>query len=171
MKKNCSFSFRGFTLIELLVAISIIGILFTIGMAQYRNFNRRQILLQASQDLKNNLRSAQSRALAGEKTASWCDDTGEYLRGYRLRFSSASNYLIESVCSDDTVLTIKDFNLPSNVTGENGKTVLFKALGQGVDDEENDLPGLEDPDVSFVITSGSDTKTITVTKLGEINES
>ncbi|MGB9613813.1 MAG: pilus assembly FimT family protein, partial [Candidatus Margulisiibacteriota bacterium] len=32
----------GFTLIELLVTISLIGILFTIGIASYIDFSRRQ---------------------------------------------------------------------------------------------------------------------------------
>ncbi len=154
MKKTC----LGFTLIELLVVISIIGILFVIGIAQYMNFNRRQILDQAAQELKNNLRFAQGKALAGEKPASWCVDP-KHLRGYRLKFNSSGSYIIEASCSDGNFQLIKSVNLPSSITGPSGTSVLFKVLAQGIE-------GLT---TSFTLSySGVGSKAVVVTKEGKI---
>jgi len=44
---------RAFTLIELLIAMSIMAILFTIGIAKYNDFNRRQIVTQAALELNS----------------------------------------------------------------------------------------------------------------------
>jgi len=124
MKKAC----LGFTLIELLVAVSVMGIVFSVGVAQYQEFNRRQIVLQAAQDLKSDLRLAQDKALAGEKP-SGC----ETLEGYRLSFTSEKNYKIEAVCSGGVTSEVKSVDLSGNVTGPSGEWVLFKVLAQGVE--------------------------------------
>lgn len=148
---------HGFTLIELLVVMSIIGILFGIGIAQYMNFNRRQILDQAAQELKSNLRLAQNKALAGEKQSGWCASPN-HLRGYQLRFNSTQNYLIEAVCSDGSTRQVKSTALPSSVTKSGSTSVLFKVLAQGVETE-----------ASFALSGyGEPPQTVTVTKTGEI---
>lgn len=150
---------RGFTLIELLVTMSIIGILFSIGIAKYNEFNRRQILAQTAQELKNNLRFAQDKALAGEKPSGWCADP-EHLRGYQLKFdSTGGSYLIEAICSVGSPKQVKTITLPEPVDGPSGTSVLFKVLAQGVDEP-----------ASFTLNfSGiSDSETVTVTKEGKI---
>lgn len=155
MKKSCP----GFTLIELLVAMSIVGILFSLGVAKYQQFNRRQILVQAAQELKSNLRLAQDKALAGEKPSGWCSGADEALKGYRLYFSSDKNYKTEAVCSNSDVSpnTVKSVNLLGNVTGPSGEDVLFKVLAQGVDAA-----------ASFTLSGFGETQTITVSVTGEI---
>jgi prepilin-type N-terminal cleavage/methylation domain-containing protein len=128
---------KGFTLIELLIVISIAGILFSLGMAQYTAFNRRQILEQALKELKGNLRDAQSMALAGKKG----DDTDKCLgtlKGVMLDFSTSnSSYEIKAVCTQlgaDNDLLIKSVSLPSGVTRETSEeTILFKALTGAVE--------------------------------------
>lgn len=135
MKKSC----LGFTLIELLIAISIIGILVGFGFAKYYEFNRRQTLVQAAQGLKNNLRLAQDKALAGEKPGrsfDWCRGVGETLKGYRLRFPTNTRYLVEAVCSNDAVPAeeVKSVDLRGGVTKSAGlDEVLFRVLAQGVE--------------------------------------
>ena len=124
MKKAC----LGFTLIELLVAVSVMGIVFSVGVAQYQEFNRRQIVLQAAQDLKSDLRLAQDKALAGEKPSGCVT-----LEGYRLSFTSEKNYKIEAVCSGGVTSEVKSVDLSGNVTGPSGEWVLFKVLAQGVE--------------------------------------
>ena len=66
MKKNSS----GFTLIELLVVFSIMGILMSLGMSTYSEYNQRQQVVQSARTIKNQLRSAQGKALSGVKDCS-----------------------------------------------------------------------------------------------------
>lgn len=60
----------GFTLLELLVVFAIMGILMGIGLSAYSDFSQRQQVVQAAKKIKNQLRSAQGKALAGEKDCS-----------------------------------------------------------------------------------------------------
>jgi len=155
MKKFCP----GFSLVELLIAASILGLLTTFGLARFHQFNRRQIFDQAVQELKNNLRFAQEKALAGEKPSDWC--TAGHLQGYQLKFNTSSNYLIEAICSDDEISArqVKSIPLLDPVSGPiDEASVLFKVLAQGVDEEK-----------TFTLSfTGMDDKSVTVTKTGEI---
>jgi prepilin-type N-terminal cleavage/methylation domain-containing protein len=128
---------RGFTMIELLITISIMGLLLTLGLVYYQDFNRRQILNQAAKDLSSNLRLAQSRALAGEKPLDWCDGESETLVGYRLEFTTETEYQLMAVCSSSAseFQVTKMVKLPTNVVGPNGTGVLFKVLARGVEAE------------------------------------
>jgi len=153
MKKFCPTLF-GFTLIELLVAISIIGILFGVGITSYNQFNRRQILEQTARNIKEDLRMAQSKALSGEKPTG-CSGI---LHGYRVNFYS-SNYTIFAICQNP--IQIKNFTLPSGITFSSyPASILFKVLGQGVI-----ITGATD----ITLSAFSQTRTITVTSSGEIN--
>jgi prepilin-type N-terminal cleavage/methylation domain-containing protein len=62
----------GFTLIEILASITIIGILFTIGIVSYTNFNRKQMVVQNAKNIVNVLRQVQSNAISGVKDTSAC---------------------------------------------------------------------------------------------------
>lgn len=148
MKKNC----LGFTLIELLVAISIIGIIFTIGLAKYNQFNRRQILVQAAREFKSNLRLVQSKALAGEKPTG-CD----VLSGHKLEFINTQNYKIVAVCGSD--IDVKTgLTLGPNVSKTTGpSSILFKVLAQGPGATETftlSFPGVDD--VVVTVTEGGE---------------
>jgi len=156
----------GFTLIELLVTISIMGILFGLGVAKYNEFNRRQILDQAAQELKSNLRLAQDKALAGEKDCSVCqvgikcgDGDDKVLDGWYVSFSSGS-YQIYGRCggqqfptSPKTVnLSSRNINIPSPPS-----PIRFKPLAQGVDGA-----------TTISLSGYGETRPITVTGTGEI---
>lgn len=151
MKKTC----LGFTLIELLVVISVVGILFTIGVARYQAFNRRQLLVQAAQNLKSNLRLAQDKALAGEK-----DCLGR-LDGFRVSLA-ADSYSIRSQCDNGFNFgPATSFSFPPGITKTSDTSLIFfKVLAQGVE-----ITGS-----SEVILSGfgGETESITVTEVGEI---
>jgi len=72
---NCQLSIvegrsKGFTLIELLVVITLFAITSTLITASYLTFERNQRIRNAAQILKNDLRFAQNKALAGDKGVS-----------------------------------------------------------------------------------------------------
>jgi len=163
MEKFClkKLSFlAGFTLIELLVVMTIMGILFGIGVAQYINFNRSQILEQAAQELKNNLRLAQTKAVNGEKPGD-CED--KLLNGYRVKFFSGNpdNYTLVAVCNGEEISASEvKYNLPSVVKFSSlPSPILFKVLAQGTD---------LDSDLTITLTAFEKNKTVTVTKQGKI---
>ncbi len=124
----------GFTLIELLIVISIMGLFLTAGLVYYQDFNRRQILGQATKELENNLRLAQSKALAGEKPEGWCKGENDSLVGCSLEFTSANNYQVKAICSNPGVepFEFTSIDLPEQLSGSSGQKALFKVLGQGV---------------------------------------
>jgi len=161
MKKIMS----GFTLIELLVVMAIIGILFGVGVAQYMSFNRSQILEQAAQELKNNLRLAQTKAANGEKPSD-CP----VLDGYKVSFSpgGANNpdtYRIIAVCGGSEAGESKTFSLPSVVKFNplpSPSEVLFKVLAQGTNLENDYLT------IGLKFTGTSLQRTVTVSKQGKI---
>lgn len=167
ISQYCKNKQRGFTLIELLIVTGIIGIILGIGIAQYVRFNRLQILDQATQNLKSNLRFAQNLALSGEKPSS-CQEEGQekVLDGYRVRFFSGGGsedfYQIEPVCEGEAGEVIRTFKLPQNIRFNplpSPSQVLFKVLGQGTD------LGSE---LTITLQGFGAQKTVTITKVGKI---
>jgi len=149
MKKSCP----GYTLIELLITITIITLLFSIGMAQYNRFNRRQILVKAKDELVSNLRLAQSKSLAAEKPVE-CTDT---ITGHKVKFINNQNYKIVAVCGDEVDLKT-DIVLPTEVKKTDGPDeVFFRVLSQG-----------SPTDAAITLSGFGETQIITITTAGEI---
>lgn len=160
MKNACTERSRSaFTLIELLVTISIMGILFGVGIAKYNDFNRRQIVTQAVLELKSNLRLIQNKASSGEK------DTNCILglQGWCVAFS-ANSYEYYSLCGDQRYL-IK----PINLSAKNIEIVAvptgfcFKPLAQGLDFFNDGIT-----EATITLTGFGFSQTVTVSKTGEI---
>ncbi len=135
MRKSCS----GFTLIELLISFSIIAVIFGLGLAKYNQFNRRQIVIQAANELKSNLRLTQGRAINGEKDCAVCqvgpecgDSDDLALEGWYISFT-ADSYQVYGQCgglsfsSKTTNLGGRQITLSSTVN-----PIWFKPLGLGV---------------------------------------
>ena len=81
-KHFCLSNFRkGFTLIEIMIALSIAGIIASIGLVSYRDYLRRQAVIQTSKQLKTALRQVQQKAMAGEKTTV-CDGVDNILGNF-----------------------------------------------------------------------------------------
>jgi prepilin-type N-terminal cleavage/methylation domain-containing protein len=57
----------GFTLIELLIAMSILGLIFGSGVIRVVQFNRRETLRSTANNIKNDMRNIQAKALSGIK--------------------------------------------------------------------------------------------------------
>lgn len=151
---NSSRFLPGFTLIELLVSASIILLLTGMGVAAYNRFNESQTLKQEAEDLRNNLRLAQAKALSQEKPAS-C--TGS-LAGYEVSFPNNTEYQILARCGN--TISLAQVKLKGGVRKTSGNfSVLFKLLGQGVDISGGN---------SVILTLGSNSQTVTVLAGGEI---
>lgn len=141
----------GFTIIELLIAISIMALLFGIGVAKYVSFNQGQIIKQAAQKLKSDLRVAANKAITGEKNG--CGT----LDGYQISFTGGQ-YLIAAACSGGTFIAVNTISLPSGVTfNPLPSSVFFKVLGQGVSSA-----------ITIVLSGFGKTEIVTVNISGEI---
>ena len=122
----------GFTFIELMIAIAIMVVLFTVGYANFREFNQRKILERGVLKVEADLRFTQELALAGRKPAG-CD----VLIGYNFLVSDDTTYVLQAVCGND----VYDVKTEDRIFDELGLTlsaptpnpILFKVLGQGVD--------------------------------------
>ncbi|MEK7061248.1 MAG: prepilin-type N-terminal cleavage/methylation domain-containing protein [Patescibacteria group bacterium] len=154
---------KGFTLIEVLISLTIIGLLFGFGFANFRDYSRRQQLLSVARNLKGQIRLVQSKASAGEKPDDIkCNGTNT-LSSYSFQIVSTTSYRTVANCMGGNV-TIKTENLPDGISmSPTSGIISFKVLGQGT----NITAG-----GSFVITltqtgTGS-TSLVTVTAGGEI---
>ncbi|MDP3955260.1 MAG: prepilin-type N-terminal cleavage/methylation domain-containing protein [bacterium] len=156
-------SVHAFTLIELLVVMSIIGILFSIGIAGYSNFNRKQILTQAVKTLKSDLRLAQSKASSGEKDYTAGCTNSTVLEGWFVSFlSSPARYEIYGKCGGIKYGT-KNIDLPSGVTFipmPSPNPIQFLPLARGV--------SITSP-LTITLKSNSGSQTVTISPSGDIN--
>lgn len=151
---------KGYTLLELIISITIIVTVFTIGLANYQSFARRQTLLGATAKLKTDLRLVQELALAARKPEGGVCDS---LEGVRILNTSPTTYKVRAVCKNGT----HDVGMPYDLTDKyrnvrvSNFNILFKVLGQGVD---------TDSDITIVVTNEltSETRQVTITKGGEV---
>ncbi|MFZ3301750.1 MAG: prepilin-type N-terminal cleavage/methylation domain-containing protein [Microgenomates group bacterium] len=125
-------NFKGYTLVELLIGITIVSIVFGVGLAGYREFSRRQALTGVSKQLKADLRLAQQLALTGQKPDSVSCDT---LDGYIFSRVDAYTYRLSADCAGiATPYVYKEVNLGSDITiSSTNASFMFKVLGQGTD--------------------------------------
>jgi len=103
---------RGFTLIEMLVVISIMLLMVGLGIANYIDFNDRQTVLTATDELKTHLRTAQTKALAGDLGG--CAQ----LEGYQASSVGSDPVVIKvtALCNDGGTGTITSYDLPAGVS-------------------------------------------------------
>lgn len=151
---------RGYTLIEVLVGLAIIGLLFTIGYAGYRDFAKRQVLNNVYEELKTNLNTARQRALSGEKS-NCPQGQSDTLQGYKFTITSSNSYAIKPKCTAGDGTSVVSPTLPSGFTVSSAADpILFNALAQGTN-----LTG--DVDITIVQLNGG-SKKITITQQGTI---
>lgn len=113
----------GYTLIELLVVISIVGILTTIGIAAYNDFNEQRIIRKAADEIKTYVRLAKSKAINNEKDCSLsacdCDGTNRPLVGWDI---DLVNLQIYGVCQTGVELET-EFGQEDFLIGTTGLTI------------------------------------------------
>lgn len=154
----------GYTLIELLVGLSIIGLIFSFGFVNFRDFSRRQALDSASRDVRGQLRFTQERALSGQKPDDASCNSPNRLQGYNFSIVTNSNYVVEALCSGGSV-QIRDIALVENITISIPSTnpILFKVIGQG-----NNIPIGTSVVITITQIESGDTRDITISASGEI---
>jgi len=134
---------RGFSLIELLIVIVIIALAAGVGVANFRDFSRRQDVDNFARILVGDLRTAQTNA-SGGRIITGC--TGQFL-GYQVSFTASAvagggrstSYSLIAACQT-TSATVKTVTLPTGVfltinrTPTAGViTILFHPLEMGTD--------------------------------------
>lgn len=122
---------KGYTLIEILIVLTIVGLLFSVGYASYRDFSRRQTLAGVAKTLQGDLRKAQQNAMSGIKpTGNMCNDPNT-LSGYSFDIYSNGRYQINALCTGGAIVT-NDITLSSDITiASSLDPILFKVLGSG----------------------------------------
>jgi prepilin-type N-terminal cleavage/methylation domain-containing protein len=161
-------SSKGFTIVELVISIMIMGIIFSLGFANYRDFQRRQQLESAVRLVKGDLHYAQQLAIAGRKPAdpagNPCETTT--LVGYVFDRTSNSTYQILARCEGGDVMVKGPVSLPVNIQiggFGGGNEVLFRVLARGVARTGTTTISFTFPD------SGVVARQITISTSGEIN--
>lgn len=149
----------GFTIVEILVVLGVAAVFISVGIASYRDFNRRQSVEQAAEKIASDLRLAQNLAFVQKKPA----DCKNKLTGYVFSRSDLT-YAISAECSGLSVKVKADS--VSGVTLSGFTQVTFSVLGKGVSYEDDDAS----KKYLYVSLSGcvNCTKTITVEEAGEI---
>ena len=128
---------KGYTLIEILISLTIVGLLFGVGYANFRAFSQRRVLIDAAKNLQGDLRLTQGMALAGQKPSDpACNSPTNTLNGYNFTILSETSYEVRANCSGGNVASPnKTITLNSGAAFEppfpSPNPILFKVLGNG----------------------------------------
>lgn len=160
---------KGYTLIEILVAITIIGLLFSFGYSNFRDFARRQALSGVAKTLQGDIRLAQSKAIAGEKpeqVSGYADvcQPGSVLISHNFYVASSTEYQIQASCTAGVVPT-KIVTMPAgiSVSVPVPNPITFKVLGRGTNIESGG-----NAIVTLTEDATGNQVTITISSAGEI---
>lgn len=153
----------GFTFIELLVGVGILGIITSIGVASYNNFNDQRVVEKAAAELKTNLRLVQSKAMNNEKDLTVCGEAP--LLGW---YANLANQTYYGSCGANTFPTpaknLVDLDINDDGNNElklsSNDLIFFRALGGT--ELTNDLVVV----ISFL--DDSYPLSVTITKSGDI---
>lgn len=160
LKKRTSYAF---TLVEILIGLTIVGLIFSFGFANFRDFSRRQALLGEKRKVTGDLRLAQEQALSGNKPANISCASPDTLNGYNFYVPDVSSYIIQANCSAGTVDT-KTVELSDGITISvpTPNPIIFKSLGLGTN-----IPA---GGITLTLTQSETgaTQTIDITETGEI---
>lgn len=181
----------GFTLIELIVVTAIMLTVAGIGSASYMNFNERQVIESAKEDLKTAIIVAKQKATDGEKDSANCGDLP--LAGWCLSpdDTDRQNYRIYGTCGTQTNLpyttfpvnpltssfpesvrlTVKSYDASSGSWVGDFERVRFNPLGSGVTLRDASLSKVTFCIEGTLPSIGTDNKyAISVSETGEITD-
>ncbi len=122
---------KGYSIIELLVVVVIMGFLAALVIPSFSNFQQDQDLKLSAEEMKANIRLAQSRSLSGSKGTT-CDATDTLLGWYfAIQSGAAQNtYSIAGACRSVTN-TVTPFNTELKST-KNSRVVISSVRIDGV---------------------------------------
>ncbi|KKQ98743.1 MAG: hypothetical protein UT24_C0001G0024 [Candidatus Woesebacteria bacterium GW2011_GWB1_39_12] len=150
-------NFYGYTLIELLIVMMTMVLLFGLGFANYRGFQRRQSLEGVVRMVKADLRLAQANALSGKKPSSGnCSAVASNILYYSFAYVDSDTYAYGAVCPTES--NIKQVDI-TGATMSAFSEIRFNVLGRGTN-----ITG----QTVITITSGAGSKDITVRSGGTI---
>ena len=150
----------GYTLIEILVVMVIMGILFTAGYVNLRDYARAQTLTAVARSLVTDLHSAEENANAGDKP-SGCNGV---LNGYQFNVISSTTYELDAFCTGGNV-QVKPVILPADLTisAPVPNPVVFKSIAEGTN-----IASGATATIIITQTSTKNTRTITIGANGSI---
>lgn len=169
---------RGFTLIEMLVAVSIMLVIVGGGMAAFSRFNDRVVVTESARSVQSFLRTAQTKARAGDRPNVVCAK----LEGYRVTFvQNLGTVTMTPLCRTPATApaaaplpapNIDTLTLPGNVVSDVSATLDFLVLKGGVLINNNVGTGtvritLKNPGIVDTIASRY---SFVVSRSGEIRE-
>ncbi len=163
MKKDQKI-FTGFTLIELLVVIFIISLISGSVMISYFSGQKQYDVLRVSQKLAANLRQVQNMAISGKKQGATVPT------GYGLFVTSAGQYQLfyntdGSPAHNASSINFETINLPVNVSlSPASRTIFFVPP-----DPTTYINGVNSGSLTFTVTSGSTSKSVSVYSSGLID--
>jgi prepilin-type N-terminal cleavage/methylation domain-containing protein len=154
----------GYTLIEILVVLTIIGILFSVGYANFRGFSQRQVVIDTAKEIQGDIRLTQQMALSGQLPDDLKCTTPNTLNGYNFNVLSTSEYQIQANCTGGIVIS-KDVNLPSGIllSTPSPNPVIFNILGNGTS-----ITSGQNATIVITQTGTTNKSTITISSGGEI---
>ncbi len=170
---------RGFTLVELLVVLAIISILTFITLGSFNNFQQRQEVRFAAEELKSNLRKYQNYAVSGQKNptllpaGNGCNpptvdpnNQNFQMTNYTVHFDLAASppeYWAELVCDNATV-ELRRIQLPDDFTYfiSCDQPIIFLPLSRDV------VFGCPGTEVTLRISRGTSIYTVHVARSGSI---
>jgi len=160
-------SLNGYTLIEILVGLTIIGLLFALSFASFRDFSRRQQLSGTAKKVQGDLRMTQGNAITGQKPDGVSCNAPNRLDSYSFNILTENEYAVEANCvgSLTSAIEVKSVTLPPGITisTPTPNPLKFKILGQGTN-----VPTGSTWTITLSQTGTLNTTSVTVTAGGEI---
>lgn len=161
---------KGYSFVELMVVMLVMAILFSVGMANYREFQRRQAVESAVRQVRADISLAREYALAARKNCTGVLHPNDELNGYDVTIDAATDtYTIREVCLHDPndPISLEYFGVKTGVKfpqiiqiTTTVSPIRFYVLGRGTD-----LVG----DATITISDSlGNSNTIIVTPAGEI---
>lgn len=118
---------RGLTLLEVLIVVAIISILGVAGVCYYRNYGKDVEVISVAHRLISDVRSARSRAIAGESQRRWGVHAVNGAQDYYQIFSTPTNYADATTTIDSTVYLSAGITF-SDPADSATKDILFSGI-------------------------------------------